>query len=102
MNHSVAQPLDVIICDIYDRFEEIIITESWRPSRHKNDLHGLITLRALDLRSWIYDDPQKVVDYVNNRWIYDPTRPEMMCCVYHDSGQGDHFHIQVHPYTVNR
>lgn len=77
----------------------VVVTESWRERRHENDLHGYRPLRAVDVRSWCYDDPQAIADEINERWQYDASRPNMKCAIFHDSGQGDHIHIQVHPRT---
>lgn len=85
---------------IIQEFHSVCITEAFRHQRHSNDLHGTIPVRAIDLRSWIYISPQEVADRINEVWQYDPTRPNMECCVYHDSGSGPHFHIQVHPKTI--
>ena len=81
-----------------------VITESYRSQRHPNDLHGTIPVRATDLRSWCYPDAQayEIRHEINKRWIYDTERPDMMCAIIHDSGQGTHFHIQIHPNTIKR
>lgn len=81
-------------------FHKAVVTESWRKMKHKNDLHGVIPVRAIDLRSWIYENPDGVAERVNSVWIYDPLRPDRKCCVYHDTGSGKHFHLQVHPRTA--
>ena len=88
---------------ILTRFARALITEGYREPLHFNDLHGIDKLlRALDLRSWIYDNPDKIAENINKHWIYDPDRPSMKVCVYHDVGQGKHFHIQVHNRTEMR
>jgi hypothetical protein len=38
--------------------------------------------------------------YLNDRWDYDPVRPQKVVCIYHDVGQGKHIHLQVHPRTI--
>ena len=80
----------------------IFYTEGYRKKRHPNDLHGEIPVRAVDLRSRIYAVPDLVAEKINNEWVYDPERPEMKVCVYHDTGEGLHFHIQVHPNTMRK
>jgi hypothetical protein len=77
----------------------ITITEGWRRQRHSNDLHGVVPVRAIDVRSWDYPDPEAVAREINETWQYDPERPEKQCCVLHDIGEGMHLHIQVHPNT---
>lgn len=80
-----------------------MITESYRPRLHINDLHGTLPVRALDNRIWCYPDRVQrwIEDEINNRWEYDPTRPEMRCAIVHSNrrGKGKHLHIQVHPGT---
>jgi len=80
-------------------FKPLIITQGWRPPRNKNDVQGTNPLRAIDIRSWGFIEPEKVVQAINRNWQYDMRRPTMMVCVYHDAGSGLHFHIQVHPNT---
>lgn len=79
---------------------DIYITEGHRPQRHSNDLHGLDPVRAIDGRASIYTQPQSLVDCINAKWVYDPTRPRYKCAVYGDEAHLDHIHFQVHPKTV--
>lgn len=100
LSHAYHYKLVSIICWICETWPETVITEGWRPKKHDNDLHGLG--RANDLRDRVYDDPQAVCDAINDKWEYDPKRPDYVVCKYHDSGNGLHFHIQVHPNTRQR
>ena len=68
--------------------------------RKNSAVHGTIPLRAVDLSCRVSSIGAAIEDFVNTNWIYDPQRPEMKCAYYHDSGQGPHLHIQVHPHTV--
>jgi len=77
----------------------IFITEGYRDKRHANDLHGEKPLRAIDGRSSIYTQPQIIANRINQKWIYDPERPDMKCAVYGDENHKDHIHFQVHPKT---
>ena len=82
---------------------EVIITSAYRKYYiHTKDsgIHTVLPIRAEDLRSWIFKNPHKIEKLINDNWIYDPKRPKLKCCVLHDSGQGVHFHIQVHDNTV--
>jgi hypothetical protein len=102
----LAKPLDrrlvMVILWWLKRFGFITITESFRKQLHKNDLHGVTPLRAIDIRSWEFPNPQSVADEVNKVWIYDPQRPNKKVVVYHENRMtvGKHFHIQVHPNTT--
>lgn len=80
----------------------MMVTCAYRKQYHKSDLHGVIPVRAKDIRSWCYKEPEKVVEAINKRWAYDPSRPTKKVAVYHNSGQGIHIHLQVHPNTKRR
>ena len=62
------------------RFSEVMFTSAFRPG---TGVHGTDPCRGLDIRSWIYNDPKKVVSDINTHWIYDPKRPEKKCAVLH-------------------
>ncbi len=95
--------LSILLFSFHDNFPtKTIITESWRPAMHDGDLHSLVPYRAIDLRSWVFSNPEGAAQIMNNLWLYDFRRPDRMCCVYHDSGSGPHFHLQVHPHTQKR
>lgn len=90
-----------VLMDICSQVSEIVITEGWREG---GGVHSAIPCRGLDLRSWIYS-PDKLIEiekYINKRWIYDQTRPNMKCCIVHDVGKGNHIHLQVHPKTKRK
>ena len=101
----------------------IFITEAYRPKKHKHDLHGTTPVRAIDGRASIYTHPGIVADRINAKWIYDPSRPQMKCALYHarcpqcacdhkyafeklcrqcayNITNHWHIHFQVHPKTV--
>jgi len=80
----------------------IVITSAYRRKDvHKNDprIHRTNPLRAVDIRSWTFKDPEALAEEINSVWQYDLFRPRLMCCVYHDVGLGKHFHLQVHENT---
>jgi len=80
------------------RFSKIVFTSAYREG--DKGVHGTIPCRGLDIRSWIYDAPQSIVDEINAHWKYDPVkRPEKRCAILHDTGQGQHIHLQVHKNT---
>jgi len=87
---------------VVTHYSNVTLTEGYRKQRHRNDLHGTIPVRAIDIRSWNFPDPGKIEDRINGAWEYDPTRPGMKCAVFHDSGEGPHFHLQVHKRTRMR
>jgi hypothetical protein len=84
---------------------ELIFTSAYRKYKiHTNDsgIHCVLPIRALDIRSWIFKNPHEVKKLINDNWIYDPERPELKVCVLHDTGQGVHFHLQVHDNAARR
>lgn len=70
-------------------------------SEHRDDggIHDTIPLRSVDLRCKQITIGWSIDDYINAHWKYDPQRPQMKCSIFHDTGQGLHLHIQVHPNT---
>ena len=89
------------------RYHELVITCGFRAG--DKGVHGTRPYcRGIDIRSWIYDDPQKIVNDINNHFEYDPTRPThivdgveepLQCAKLHDV-YGEHIHLQAHPRTV--
>ena len=78
---------------------EFTITSMYRIG--DTGVHGQLPLRGLDLRcpnSYIGVEIEQIV---NSKYQYDPNRPNMKCCIYHDAGSGFHIHLQVHPNTRN-
>ena len=67
------------------------------PSLHQN-----LPLRAIDLRCRDEAFGKFIEGWINTRWQYDHERPEKQVCLFHDTGQGYHLHLQVHPNTVIR
>ena len=87
------------------RYSKNIITSAYREREiHDKDsgIHGTDPLRAVDKRSRDYPDPEAIAADINAHFIYDPIRPHYQVCVYHNTGQGYHFHLQVHDRTVYR
>ena len=92
-----------IICYVAETYG-LVITESYREKLHPHDLHGTEPLvRADDLRTWAYPEhfAKEIEGDINERWIYDPSRPHMKCAWIHKNRKtkGVHFHIQTHPKT---
>ena len=84
------------------RLSEVVLSSTYRKDKiHPKDsgIAGTIPCRHLDIRSYIYPDPQKVVDDINKHWVYDKKRPELKVAILHDTGQGIHIHLQTHDRT---
>ena len=75
----------------------VFVTSAYR--KDDKGVHGQIPLRGLDIRSTVFEDPEKLCEDINNHWEYDLDRPEKQCAIYHDIGKGFHIHLQVHPKT---
>ena len=87
---------------VVDFTGEIIITSALRMRTLyplDSGIHTHLPLRALDIRSRIYNDPEKLCEVINNKFKYDKLRPDMKCAIYHDTGLGIHIHLQVHDRT---
>ena len=103
MQHPFDPKLIEVIEWFFTKFRKGVITEGFRESQHPGDLHGLSPVRAVDLRSWCYDEPVKMEYTINNYWLYDFERPHMKVALFHNRLYGaEHFHIQVHPNTKIR
>jgi len=90
---------------VVDLTGEIIITSGHRfKTLYKLDsgLHLVLPLRSIDIRSWIYNNPESLCDSINRKWQYDKNRPKLECAVYHDTGNGIHIHLQVHDLTCGK
>ncbi len=90
---------------IYYKYGTFVKTSTYRPSRiHAKDsgIHSTDPLQAEDLRSRDHPYPQEVADDINANWMYDPERPNMKVCIYHDIGNGPHWHVQACDNTGRR
>ncbi len=65
-------------------------------------VHEVIPLRGVDERCHIIVLGNEIKARLNERWIYDPTRPTKKVCRFHDVGQGLHLHYQVHNSRTTR
>lgn len=83
------------------RYNHATITCAFE-QRDYPSVHSMKPLRGLDMRSRHYANPKIVRDDINRHWAYDPTRPELKCCVFGDGDHLDHFHLQCHPNTIRR
>lgn len=60
--------------------------------------------RAIDVHADTWYDPfiQKLADWVNARWIYDPLRAYMKVALWEPHGTGPHLHYQVSEHSIVR
>jgi len=87
-----------IACWVCQKTGELIITSGYRAG--DTGVHGQNPLRGMDIRSHVYTDPKRLCELINDRWEYDPERPETVCAMVH--GFHVHIHLQVHPRTELR
>lgn len=103
-----AVPWHPILLDvnewIYGRYGVVVLTSAYRAKKiypKDSGMHATNPLRADDIRVWVYATPYDLLEKdINDNWQYDPKRPEKKVALIHDTGQGIHGHIQVHPNTV--
>ena len=87
---------------LIDRYGDRILLTCAHESRDYISLHDMEPLRAFDLRSGLFDNPQETELEINLHWIYDFNRDDLKVGMVHDVGRGIHFHIQVHGNTMKR
>ena len=91
----VDQLLRSILLDVEHHYGvEFTITSPYRID--DGGIHETLPLRATDIRCPIEEFGVLIAKYVNSKYKYDPDRPHMNCCLWHDF----HLHFQVHPNTV--
>jgi len=82
-----------------NEFGESVVTSAYR--YNDKGVHGQNPLRGIDLRSWIYSNPEGMERYINTFWIYDPKRPKKKCVILHSKrDKGIHFHLQTSSATI--
>lgn len=75
-----------------------VITSAYRP-KDEDSVHKY--MRGLDFRTHDMTNGFIITlcNEINTRWMYDPSRSDMDCLIFHDTGRGPHLHLQVHPNT---
>lgn len=74
-------------------------------SQHRKSdtgVHGTIPTRAHDLRMRHRGIGEEIEKYINDNWVYDPSRPQFKCALLHGDGLNLHLHIQIHPTNTRR
>ena len=90
--------LILLIAWVITRYSDVVFTSGYREG--DKGVHGTKPCRGIDMRSWIYNDPQAIVDDINAHFSYDLDRPEKKCSKLHDTGQGIHIHLQCNSNTI--
>jgi hypothetical protein len=97
---EVEPMLAVVLEEVKNRFDLSTITCAGR--KGDRGVHGTNPLRGIDIRCRDLGVGNRVEEWVNGLWEYDPSRQEKAVCLCHDTGQGMHLHFQVHPKTRRR
>ncbi len=96
---SIWTPTDMLIGDIHRSKEENDAAGAKTPIHVVGPPYRAIDVRVLNLGR----DPQAAADAlgarINARYVYDPTRPEMVVAYTVPHGTGPHLHLQVNPRT---
>jgi len=99
--HSILVEMTLDACKLFHRISFIpVITSAYR--ENDSGVHGYY--RGIDFRSRSMSQSSifDICEKINNRYQYDPDRPEKECLIYHDTGRGPHLHLQSHPNTKRR
>ena len=83
---------------LMDDYETFFGTEQTITSLYRigdSGVHGQLPVRGADMRCRQDIVGYAVEQYMNERWVYDDSRPSMNVCIYHDTGRGKHIHLQV-------
>lgn len=89
-----------VMDDIEKRYGEKTITSLYRIG--DDGVHGTLPLRGCDLRARKTVEALRIVEWVNQYWIYDPDRPHLTVAMAHGKESNFHIHLQVNNATVER
>ena len=90
--------IDKTLRIIVTELEDLIGVEFTTTSIFRIDdpgVHGTLPCRAIDLHCKGFEFGKFIEKFINDNWIYDPGRPDKKCCLFHNTGQGYHLHLQV-------
>lgn len=79
------------------RVGNVTITSLYRPE--DRGIHSVFPLRAVDIRCWDPEVAYTIASMINQRFEYDPERPEKQCAIPHGKDSNFHIHLQVHDRT---
>ena len=79
---------------------EFTITSLYRINDH--GVHGQIPLRGTDVRVRNLMSGKVLEEMINDKWVYDPDRPDKKCAYLHGQGSSVHLHLQVHHKTFKK
>lgn len=95
-----AHPMLVRVVEWFAvRYSQTVFTCAYE-KRNYSSVHDLDPYQGMDVRSWLFEDPQAIADDINAHWQYDPARPTIKTAIYHNVGRGKHIHLQAHDRTI--
>lgn len=101
---KLKRPLIEILKDVMSLWpvDTIEISSAFR--ENDTGVHGV--WRGLDIRTIIlpkgHEQVYPIAEQINNKWIYDPSRPHKVVAYAALHGTGYHLHLQVHDRTIQR
>ena len=97
LQHLVSPKLIDLLDDLDYHLGTMHVTSICRPD--SSGVHGVLPVRGIDIRCRDEEIATAIANLLNSLWEYDPQRPHMNVALAHDTGQGMHLHLQVHPRT---
>lgn len=100
------------LCNVWPT-DTLIVTDVWRSWDEDKDVGGsgvhaagppyrAIDVRITDLGEDCQEKADGVAVILNEKWVYDPSRPTLKVAVSKEHGTGKHIHCQVHARTLRR
>ncbi len=86
------QTLIDIIAWLDNTYGRTVITCGYRPDDKGG--HGTDPCTGIDVRSWVFSNPKKVVKHINDEWAYDLKRPLLKVAVLRGTKSEKHIHMR--------
>ncbi len=94
------QNLIDIIAWLDNTYGRTVITCGYRPDDKGG--HGTDPCTGIDVRSWVFSNPKKVIRHINDTWIYDYKRPLQKVAILRGVKSEKHIHLRSCPHTRRR
>ncbi len=95
--HQILIDIVAWLDNIYGR---TVITCGYRPNDKGG--HGTDPCTGIDVRSWVFSNPLKVVGHINNEWIYDPRQLRQKVAIIRGTKSEKHIHLRCCSRTKRR
>lgn len=89
---------------------EFLVSSIYRPlvlelAKGRSGIHAFYRAIDIDTAGWRDRFKLNVLDWFNERIVYDPSRPKLRAAIFETKGgknqsSGEHVHVQVHPRSV--